>query len=101
MLHVAQVPAVGPIFRSSRAWTDDQWQATVADLTTQGWLAVGDQLALSESGAARREVIEQRTDELDLPAWTAIGAEGCERILDLSAPVNAALATAGLTFSFS
>jgi hypothetical protein len=100
ILHIALVPAVGPIFRSSRAWTDEQWDGAVADLTSEGWLDPEGDLALSPLGAERREAIELRTDELDLPAWEAIGATGCERVVTLSEPINAALAAAGLTFSF-
>ena len=100
VLHVVHVPAIGPIFRSSRAWTDAEWNGAVDDLTSDGLLSPGPELALSEAGLALREGIELRTDELAIPAWAAIGRQGCERVLELMKPVQAALTAAGLTFSF-
>ena len=101
ILHVAEVPMIGPIFRSSRAWTDEQWDGAAADLTAEGLLAGGSELRLSERGIALRQSIEERTDQLDLPAWASIGAAGCERTLRLMEPINAALHAAGLTVSFA
>ncbi len=100
ILHVARVPMVGPVFRSSRAWTDAQWDEVVEGLTADGWLAAGPELAFTEQGRARREAIEERTDELAAPAWDVIGEQGCRRVVELMEPVQAALTAAGLTFSF-
>ncbi|HEX5587975.1 MAG TPA: hypothetical protein VFZ17_11760, partial [Acidimicrobiia bacterium] len=91
-LHIAQLPMLGPIFRQSRAWTDAEWAATVGSLRARGWLADGDELALSEQGAERRNQIEHRTDVLEVPAYAPIGQAGCERLIELGAPIAKALA---------
>jgi hypothetical protein len=98
-IHIAQMPMMGPIFRTSRAWTDDEWAATVDSLRSRGWLADGDDLALSEQGAAWRVDIEHRTDLREAPAYEAIGQEGAERLVELGQPITAALASAGLSFT--
>jgi hypothetical protein len=94
-LHIAFVPAVGPVFRATRGWTDDQWDASAERLRSRGWLAPGDELTLTAAGHAYREEIEARTDVLDVPAYEAIGTEGCERLLELGATIAAALVADG------
>jgi hypothetical protein len=97
-IHIAQMPMMGPIFRQSRAWTDDEWAATIDSLRSRGWLADGDELALSERGSEWRTQIEHRTDLLEVPAYAPIGRAGCERLIELGAPITQALADADLTF---
>ena len=84
------------VYRDSRAWTDEEWDATIDSLRSQGWLASAGEPALSDEGRRRREAIEQRTDELNLPAYEAIGQAGCDRIVDLAVPISRALADADL-----
>jgi len=99
-LHIAQVPMMGQVFRQSRAWTDEEWAATVDSLRSRGWLADGDELALSEQGAAWRGEIERRTDVLEMPAYSPIGQAGCERLVELGVPITRALVDADLSFNF-
>jgi hypothetical protein len=98
-IHIAQMPMMGQIFRQSRGWTDEEWAVTVDSLRSRGWLADGDELALSEQGAEWRSQIEHRTDELEVPAYAPIGQAGCERLVELGAPITKALADAELTFT--
>jgi hypothetical protein len=97
-LHIAMLPAMGPRFRNSRGWTDDEWDDCVDGLRSEGWIdrAEDGTITLTEDGARRREDIEKRTDELDLPGWSAIGGDGCARVVELAAPVTEAMAAAGL-----
>ena len=99
-LHIAQVPAIGPIFTSTRGWTDDEWSAVLTGLRAEGLLAEGDELALTDAGRARRGAIEDRTDELHAPAFASIGEAGCERLLELAPPLRQALTDAGLFVDF-
>lgn len=69
----------------------------IDDLRSDGWIEPGDTLVLTESGADRREAIELRTDELDLPAWIPVGRSGCDRLLELGHVVSGALADAGIS----
>jgi hypothetical protein len=100
-VHIAMVPVVGPIFLATRGWTDDEWAATLAGLRRDGWLTDDEELTLTAGGRARREAIEARTDELSVPAYEAIGPDGCSRLLELAAPIAAALRAAGLAFPFT
>jgi Helix-turn-helix family len=95
-IHVAQLPAIGAIFRQSRAWTDAEWALAIDGLRSEGWLTGVDELALTTEGARRREAIETRTDELNVPAYAPIGDAGCERLMELARPIGQALADAGL-----
>jgi hypothetical protein len=94
-LHIAFAPAVGPVFRATRGWTDDQWEESAERLRARGWLAPDPELTLTAAGHAYREEIEARTDALNVPAYAAIGTRGCERVLDLGVTINAALVDDG------
>jgi hypothetical protein len=98
-LHIAMMPAIGALFRQSRAWTDDEWGATIDSLRADGWLTSGGELALSADGAKRREAIERHTDELALPAYLPVGGDGCARIVELGRILGSALEDAGLGFT--
>ena len=95
-IHIAQMPAIGEIFRQSRGWTDEEWDATLDKLRSEGWIAADD-LALTEEGSRRREAIEERTDELNVPSYAAIGQEGTDRAIELGKLIGKALADAGLS----
>jgi hypothetical protein len=98
-LHVAMLPAIGPVFRQSRAWTDDEWGATLASLRADGWLTDDEELALTPEGARRRQAIEDRTNELALPAYAPIGQEGVDRVIELGEPIGETMAKADLTMT--
>jgi hypothetical protein len=94
-LHIAYAPRVGPIFRATRGWTDDQWNASVETLRARGWLTGDDDLTLTAAGLAYREDIEARTDARNALAYDAIGTGGCGRLVELAAPITAALLADG------
>lgn len=94
-LHIAFVPAVGPVFRATRGWTDEQWDASVERLRARGWLTTDDELTLTSAGRAFREEIETRTDACNVPAYEAVGQDGCERLLQLGAAIGSALLADG------
>lgn len=94
-LHIAFVPAVGPVFRATRGWTDEQWDASVETLRARGWLTTDDELTLTSAGRAFREGIETRTDACNMPAYEAVGEDGCERLLELGAAIGSALLADG------
>ncbi len=88
------------VFLQSRAWTDEEWNATIDALRSAGWFTTDDELTLTEDGVQRREAIEQRTNVLNLPAYEAIGQAGCDRIIELGTPIAQAIADAELAFTF-
>lgn len=91
ILHIAVMPVLGPIFRPSRKWTDDEWDAAVDRLRSAGWLTADAEPTLTDAGRRFRADLEHRTDELNVPAYASIGTAGCERLLELGVPIRDAL----------
>jgi hypothetical protein len=96
--HGATGAIPGEVLRASRAWSTQEWAEGVERLRTRGWLTDGPGLALSDEGARRRQSIEDRTDELAVHPYEAIGEDGCERLRRLAGPLSAAVVDAGLGF---
>jgi len=83
--------AVPPaILQATRGWTDDEWAAACARLTARGWLADG---AATPLGTEARDRIEQRTDDLALAPWLALGPDAADRLRALVRPMSKAIAT--------
>ncbi|GAA2785665.1 SCO6745 family protein [Nonomuraea dietziae] len=110
-MHAAggDVPEI--FLRASRGWPEEAWAAAVASLRAKGllagaadgqaadapppgggWTAAG----LTEEGRRLRAHIEARTDELALPAYAALGEQGCARLAELAQPFGRAVVSAGL-----
>ena len=79
-----EVPA--GILRSTRGWSDEQWGSAVSSLRARGWLAEGDDLSLTETGAAQRQEIEEQTDRLAAVPYVGLGEEGCAELRTLTRP---------------
>ncbi len=83
--------AVPPaILQATRGWSDDEWAAACDRLTTRGWLADGEATPL---GIEARDRIEQRTDELAVAPWQALGQDQADRLRTLVRPYSKAIAT--------
>jgi hypothetical protein len=82
--------------QASRAWGDEDWAAGVAAVRARGWLADGDELSLSEAGRTFRQDLEDRTDELAVGAWAALGPAGCARLTELALPLSQAIIDSGI-----
>ncbi|HUB42712.1 MAG TPA: hypothetical protein VMA72_27990 [Streptosporangiaceae bacterium] len=96
--HAAAGTLAAESLRTSRAWSEQEWAAGVERLHNDGWLADGTELALSEAGQRRRQSIEERTDQLAVYPYEAIGEDGCARLRELTTPLSAAVVTADLGF---
>lgn len=96
--HAATGSISAEALRISRAWSEEDWAAGEDRARAQGWLEPGPQLSLSEDGKRRRQSIEDRTDELSIFPYEAIGADGCNRLAELAAPLSAAVTAADLGF---
>jgi hypothetical protein len=96
--HAATGSIPAEALRTTRAWSEQDWAAGEERARAQGWLDGGPQLALSEQGQRRRQSIEDRTDELAVYPYEAIGADGCNRLAELAAPLSAAVMAADLGF---
>ena len=96
--HAATGAISAETLRTSRAWTEQDWVAGIERVRDQGWLADGPQLALSEAGRRWRQSIEDRTDQLAVYPYEAIGEDGCARLRALTTPLSAAVMAADLGF---
>jgi len=96
--HAATGSISAEALRTTRAWSEQDWAAGVQRARAQGWLDGGPELALSEEGQRRRRSIEDRTDELAVYPYEAIGRDGCDRLAALAAPLSAAVIAADLGF---
>ncbi|NUW32391.1 hypothetical protein HTZ77_13260 [Nonomuraea sp. SMC257] len=94
VLHGASGEVPSAVLRISRAWPEEEWAAAVDRLRRRGLLGEDD--TLSAEGTALRRHIEDRTDALALPAYGALGEEGCERLAELARPFGRAVVDAGL-----
>lgn len=96
--HAATGAVSAEALRVSRYWSEEEWAAGIERLRACGWLLDGPGLALSEEGRRRRQSIEDRTDQLAVYAYEAIGPEGCSRLGELGTPLTKAVAQADLGF---
>jgi hypothetical protein len=79
--------------QTSRAWSDEEWEASIARLAARG--LVTDDGAFTDEGTALRARIEDQTDVLALPAWKALGEDGCTELRDLVRPWSRAIVDSG------
>ncbi|MEV0199774.1 hypothetical protein [Nonomuraea sp. NPDC050691] len=94
VLHGAGGEVPSAVLRISRAWPEEEWAAAEGRLRERGLL--GEDGTLSAEGQALRRHIEDRTDALALPAYGALGEDGCERLAELARPFGRAVVDAGL-----
>jgi len=84
VLHAAtaEVPEAG--LRGTRAWTEEEWAATVEGLAGRG--LVNADGSFTDAGRALREGIEETTDRLAVQPYEAIGEDGCAELRSLVRP---------------
>ncbi len=95
VLHAAsgEVPRVA--LQRTRHWGDDAWAAAVTRLADRG--IVDGEGAFTDTGAALRQAIEDKTDDLAMAPWRAIGQEACDELRALVRPLSkAVVANSGL-----
>jgi hypothetical protein len=93
VLHAASGEVPRSALQGSRQWGDDEWAAAVDRLASRG--IVDADGAFTEAGAARRQSIEDRTDELALGPWRALGQDGCDELRALGRPLSQAVVQNG------
>ncbi|HLM64049.1 MAG TPA: hypothetical protein VK306_07100 [Acidimicrobiales bacterium] len=80
--------------KSTRGWSDADWDAARSRLRERGWLDGDD--ALTAAGAAARARVEDLTDALAIAPWRALGDEGCDRLRSLVRPWSKTIVTSGV-----
>ncbi|HMK10912.1 MAG TPA: hypothetical protein VK461_05000 [Acidimicrobiales bacterium] len=89
VMHAATGDVPGGILQSTRAWPDDAWDAAVEALASRGW--VHRDGTFTEVGRAVRAEVESTTDRAAAGPWDAIGADGVDRLRELTRPWSKAL----------
>jgi hypothetical protein len=72
------------VTQPTRGWTDDEWDAAVADLSERRVLA--DDGSITADGRALHAHVEAVTDELAAAPWVTVGAERTQRVHDALLP---------------
>ena len=91
VMHEATAELPVGLLRTTRGWTNGEWEAAAGRLRDRGWLrpsADADHLSLSDEGAAVRHDIEEATDRLSVFPYEAIGENGCDRLRGLVRPFS-------------
>ncbi|MCX6463114.1 MAG: hypothetical protein NTW05_05925 [Pseudonocardiales bacterium] len=78
--------------RERRGRSAEEWAAARERLTRRGLLAGS---GLSDAGRALRAEVEARTDALADVSWQAVGDARAERLVELAAPLVAAIVSGG------
>lgn len=94
--HAATGTADPSALQRSRGWTDEEWAGACDALRERGVLEAGPELRLTPVGLALRTRLEEATDRLTLPAYEALGEDGCMRLATLGAALSMAVVEAGL-----
>ena len=97
VLHAASGDVPRAALQTSRAWSDDEWAAAVEVLGSRG--LVDDVGEFTDAGRAFRQHIEDRTDQLAVRPWEAIGEPGADRLRVLVRPMSKAIVGSG-SFGF-
>ncbi|MFP4312100.1 MAG: SCO6745 family protein [Nitriliruptoraceae bacterium] len=87
-------PKLRRILGATRAITDAEWDAAADRLRQRGLLA--EDGALTVAGQQLRMRLEQRTDELTVPGWSALGRERTETLRTALDPLVARVLEPGL-----
>ena len=97
VVHAATGEVPAEALRVTRGWSGDEWAAAVERVGARGWLdpVVGDELRLSDAGQEARQSVEDRTDELAVWPYEAIGEDGCSRLRALVRPLSRRIVDAG------
>jgi hypothetical protein len=98
VLHAATADVGRSELQTSRAWSDEKWDAAVSRLRDRG--LVDDDGGFTEEGRAFHQAIEDRTDLLAMAPWLHLGEEECDELRALVRPLSRAV-VAGTDFTFN
>ncbi|MEU7901340.1 SCO6745 family protein [Actinoplanes sp. NPDC049118] len=96
VMHAATGRVAAEVLRRTRGWSPAEWDTAVDQLRSGGLLEAGDEPALTETGLAQRQWVEDRTDLLAAPAYAVLGNAGCTRLAELAERISRAVIEAGL-----
>jgi hypothetical protein len=79
--------------KTSRGWTEQEWDAAEAGLRARGLL--DGENALTEAGRALRAEAEAETDRMAAAPWRHLGDERTEEVIRIAKAMSRAVAAAG------
>jgi hypothetical protein len=82
------------VIQPTRGWSDERWDAAIAQLQERGLLDAGG--AITDRGRELHAAVEARTDELADVPWSALGAERTGAVEAALVPWARAIAAAGV-----
>lgn len=92
--HAASGAVAAETLRTTRSWSEDEWQAAIESLRARDWLTEAPQPTFTDSGQTRRAEIERATDENSTAPYAHLGEEACAEVQALVRPISRALAEA-------
>ena len=95
VIHAATGEIPAEILRTTRAWSEDEWNAAVDGLRSRGLVEAGDDLTLTDEGRRHRQWVEDRTDANSVVAYEPLGEDGCERLRSIARPFSKAIVESG------
>lgn len=89
-MHAASGEVPVGLLRSTRGWTDTEWDDGVTRLRGRGWLepAADGGLSFTTEGHAVRQRIEDMTDRRAVFPYQALGEDGCDELRALVRPFS-------------
>lgn len=92
LTHAASGAVPAETLRTSRSWSEGDWNRAAARLRERDWLTGDADPAFTPAGAARRAEIEEATDENSVTPYAHIGESACAELQALVRPFTRALA---------
>jgi hypothetical protein len=93
VLHGATGAVPPSVLQRTRAWSDDDWAAAQRGLLARGWLAADG--GLTAVGAAHRDAVERRTDDLAAGPWARLTDDDAIWLAALGKELSATIVAAG------
>ncbi|WP_410566755.1 SCO6745 family protein [Amycolatopsis sp. cmx-4-61] len=90
--HAASGAVPAGTLRTSRSWSEEEWNRAVDGLRERDWLTAEADPAFTPAGAARRAELERVTDENSTAPYAHIGESACAELQELVRPFSRALA---------
>ena len=92
--HAASGDVPAAVLASTRAWTQEAWDAAVEGLASRG--LVNADGTFTDAGRAQRQRIEDATDALSTAPYSVLGEEKCELVRTLARPLSKAIVDSGM-----
>ena len=94
IVHASSGKASAATLRSTRGWSEEQWDAAADSLQERDWLTASVDPTLSPWGIAQRRQIEAQTDLLAAVPYAALGEDACAELRTLARPWSKAFSEA-------